>query len=69
MVMDGISPVLVILGTVPGCYWSVTNYDYFKVGHSMSLFAWSLVISIGPFAFTFHCSTFRYSRLLSKSSL
>lgn len=34
-----IPPILVLLGTVPGCNWSVRVYGYFKVGRLMSLYA------------------------------
>ena len=43
------SSFLVILGTVPGYNWSVGAYGYFKVGHLISLLAFSSVVTVGPF--------------------
>ena len=48
--MYGIFAFLGILENVPGCNWSITAYDSSKVGHLMSLFAFSLVVAVGPFA-------------------
>ena len=42
------SPFLVILGTIPGCNWSVRAYGYFEVGRFMNLFAFSSVVVVGP---------------------
>ena len=51
----GIFPFLVISGTVPSYNWSVRAYGYFygyfEMGRLMSLFACSLVVAVGPFAF------------------
>ena len=44
---------LVILGTVPGCNWSVRAYGYFPVGCLMSMFA----LPIGT-QFSSHCGPF-----------
>ena len=41
---------LVILATVPGCNWSVRAYGYLEVGHLMSQFAISSVVTVDPFA-------------------
>ena len=45
---------LVILGTVPGCNWSVRVYGYFEVGPLMSLCAFSWVVPVGPFALLYN---------------
>lgn len=46
----GIFPFLAIVGTVPGYNWSVLAYGYFELGHLMSLFALSAVVTVGPFS-------------------
>ena len=43
MGMYELFPFFVILGTVPGCNWSVRAYGYFEVSRLMRLFAFSSV--------------------------
>lgn len=46
----GIFSFLVILGTVLGCHWSVRVCGYLEVGRLRSLFAFILVVAVGPLA-------------------
>lgn len=41
---------LLVIGTVPGCNWSVRADGNFEVGPFMRLFAFSSVVSVGPLA-------------------